>query len=325
MQKVSKILVVRFSSIGDIVLTTPIPRCLKNQLDNVEIHYLTKKTYVSLLQGNPNIDKIYSIEKDIDEVIGELKREKYDHIVDLHKNLRTKRLIGKLGVKSSTFSKLNFQKFMLTRFKVNRMPDVHIVDRYFEAVNAFGVKNDQKGLQLELAHTDTVEGLPEKFMVIAAGAKFATKRMPFDLISKVLSNISTQILVLGGDEDKEIGQRLEERFSHVKSYCGKLSLRKSAFVISKASAALTSDTGLMHIGSAFKIPLVTVWGNTTSNLGMYPYIPENKDLYTLHELELSCRPCSKIGYNECPKKHFNCMNKQDADRIAKDLMRYLNE
>ena len=319
----SKILVVRFSSIGDIVLTTPILRCLKSQLNNVEVHYLTKTPFASLLSENPYLDKIYAIEKEIDEVIPQLKEENYDQIIDLHKNLRTKRLISKLRIKSSSFPKLNIEKLMLTRFKINRMPDLHIVERYFKAIEGLGAKNDGKGLDFFLNDADKVDGLPEKYMVVSAGAKFATKRMPIELLSAIVSNISAKIIVLGGSNDQEIGRALEEKFPNVKSFCGELSLRESAFVLSKASVALTSDTGLMHIGAAFNIPSVTVWGNTTSSFGMYPYMPENNDLYRLHEIELNCRPCSKIGYDKCPKKHFNCMNMQDSSKISEDLNHYL--
>ena len=149
--------------------------------------------------------------------------------------------------------------------------------------------------------------------------------MPIELLRKVVANIPEPVLVLGGGNDKSIGTTLEKEFENVKSYCGDLTLRESARVISKAKVALTADTGLMHIASAYQIPLVTVWGNTTPDFGMYPYMPENKELYKIHEVDLKCRPCSKIGYEKCPKKHFNCMNMQDEIKIVEDIKYFLTK
>lgn len=126
-----KILVVRFSSIGDIVLTTPILRCIKQQLPQATVHYLTKASFARVLQGNPYIDKLQVIEKEITEIMAELKAEKYDYILDLHNNLRTRRLKAALKVKSAAYPKLNGKKWLLVNLKINAMPNLHIVDRYF--------------------------------------------------------------------------------------------------------------------------------------------------------------------------------------------------
>ena len=141
-----KILIIRFSSIGDIVLTTPVIRCIKQQLPNVEIHYLTKRNFKSILSSNPNIDKLHLLEETLSATISSLKAEKFDLIIDLHHNLRTLIIKIKLGVKSSSFDKLNWQKWLLVNLKINRMPDVHLVDRYFATVRFLGVKNDEKAL-----------------------------------------------------------------------------------------------------------------------------------------------------------------------------------
>lgn len=320
-----KILVVRFSSIGDIVLTSPVLRCLKDQLEEVELHYLTKNTFLNLVNPNPHLTKCYGIEKEITEVGESLKAENYDYVIDLHNNLRTQRLKGILKVKSFSFPKLNTKKFLLTQFKIDKMPDLHVVDRYFEAINKLGVKNDKEGLEFHLNKDDNVEGLPQKFLAIAAGAKFFTKRMPLELLKEVVSNISTSIIILGGDADVEIGQRLEKVAANVVSYCGKLSIGQSAFVLSKASTVLTADTGLMHITTAFKRPIVSVWGNTTPAFGMYPYMPLNNETCKLHEVKLKCRPCSKIGYDKCPKVHFNCMKEQNSEAIITDIKELLKK
>lgn len=322
-----KILVVRFSSIGDVVLTTPVIRCLKTQLNQAEIHVITKKSMTPILENNPYIDKCIAIEKSVKEVSESLKAEKYDVVIDLHNNVRTLKLKRSLGVKSYSFPKKNISKFLLTTFHWNRMPKVHVVDRYFEAVKALGVVNDQQPCDLFLTSNDQVDlatwNLSEKsFVGVAMGAQFATKQMPVELMANVLGEIDLPIVLLGGEMDqlraKELVQLLAGR--NIIDLTGKLTLRQSAYLTKTACVLLTGDTGLMHIASAFETPIVSVWGNTVPDLGMYTYAPKNNSVFSNHEVNgLSCRPCSKIGYQSCPKKHFNCMMKQDVSAIRKDL------
>ena len=136
-----KILVVRFSSIGDVVLTTPVLRCIKQQIKGVELHFLTKQTFKNVIENNIYIDKLYSMQDKLSEVIPDLKKENYDYIIDLHHNLRTFKLKLALGKKTFAFNKLNPEKLLMVNFKINRLPQMHIVDRYFETVQSLGVTN----------------------------------------------------------------------------------------------------------------------------------------------------------------------------------------
>ena len=151
-----KILIVRFSSIGDIVLTTPVVRMLKKQL-NAEVHFLTKAPFVVLFKNNPNVDAVFQINNSIREVISDLKKENYDYVIDLHNNLRTQILKLRLGVTAKSFNKINCEKFCLISFKRNVLPDVHIVDRYLDTVKFLGVENDKQGLDFFLSENDKVD------------------------------------------------------------------------------------------------------------------------------------------------------------------------
>jgi len=322
-----KVLVVRFSSIGDVVLTTPVVRALKNQL-NCELHFITKKAFKGILENNPNVDKIYTIEKSINEVISELKTEKYDYVIDLHKNVRTFALKRKLGCKSYSFPKLNLEKWLLVNFKRAAMPEKHVVDRYFETVKPLGVVNDNLPCdyfiqtQDEINISEVFDLAPKSYVTIAIGAQFATKRMPFSKLEGIIQKIQKPIILVGGPTDKELAHRLVERFSGKALYsaCGNFNLSQSASIVQRSAVLLTNDTGMMHIASCFEIPTVSVWGNTVPELGMYPYFPKANDNYSIHEVKgLKCRPCSKIGFKECPKKHFNCMQLQDETAIAQDI------
>lgn len=323
-----KILVIRFSSIGDIVLTSPVVRCLKQQLDgDVEIHYLIKKQYKSIVENNPNISKIYTIEKSTNEIIAELKQEKYDYLIDLHKNLRSKRVIKALKCLSFSFDKLNYQKWLLTNFKVNKMPKIHIVDRYFEAVKVLGVKNDELGLDYFIPENDkvSIETLPTIFqkgyIAFAIGAQHATKRLPTHKIVEVCKKINQPIILLGGKEDEITAEEIVNAVGmNIYNACGKYNINQSASLVEQAKSIITHDTGLMHIAAALNIKTVSVWGNTVPDFGMYPYFPKHPERFTIVENNnLSCRPCSKIGYDKCPKKHFKCMEDIDVNDIVKAL------
>ncbi|MBL7728281.1 MAG: glycosyl transferase, partial [Dinghuibacter sp.] len=130
-----KILILRFSSIGDIVLTTPVIRCLKKQLPGAELHFAVKSAYSTIVENNPYISKVHVLRDYMEEIVPAMKQEQYDWIIDLHHNLRTLQVKKALKkVPSKSFRKLNIEKWLYTSLKINRMPPVHIVDRYLETV-----------------------------------------------------------------------------------------------------------------------------------------------------------------------------------------------
>lgn len=323
-----KILVVRFSSIGDVVLTTPVVRALKNQLDFPEIHYLTKKPFASILEGNTNVDRVITIDKSIDEVVEKLKKEKYDWVIDLHNNIRTTSLKKKLRRPSRTFKKLNLKKWLLVKLKFDQMPDVHVVDRYFDAVKSLGVVNDQREGEFSISEFDYVDverkfGLaPKTYVSIAIGAQFATKRMPKELLVKLINQINQPVIIVGGPMDKALAEEvlIEIERKDVWNACGDFNLKQSASLVGQSAKLVTNDTGMMHIATCLIVPVVSVWGNTVPSLGMYPYYPTDSSMYSIHEVKnLNCRPCSKIGYQKCPKGHFKCMNDQSVTGILESI------
>lgn len=314
-----KILIIRFSSIGDIVLTTPVVRCLKSQLPQAEIHYLTKGAFRSVLEANPYIDKLHLLEKKLKDSIKALKAEKFDYVIDLHHNLRTLLIKSRLGVKASSFNKLNYEKWMLVNFKRNIMPPVHIVDRYLKTVEFLGVKNDNRGLdyfiQKEYNLSDLLPPTHQKFIGLVIGAQHATKRLPQDKLIEICHRFDQPIVLLGGQDDQERSKEIAIKGGgHVFDGCGKFTLDQSAFLVKMADQIISHDTGLMHIAAAFNKRVTSVWGNTVPEFGMYPYmVTESKIVEVEH---LGCRPCSKIGYRKCPLGHFKCMNDIDVSRIG---------
>ena len=330
--KVNKILIVRFSSIGDIVLTTPVIRNLRRHFPEAEIHFLTKKAYLPVLEHNPYINKVYLLGKDnYEELLNDLHTEEYDFLVDLHHNLRTFRLKRNLGTRSASFPKLNIQKWLLVNLKVNAMPPQHIVGRYMKTVERLGVKNDGQGLDYFLSEKDEVkpDDIPMShhagYLALVIGATYATKKLPLHKLQELCSLLDHPIILLGGPEDAEMGNQIASVDStRVYNACGKFSLNESASLVKQSKLVITHDTGLMHIAAAFRKPIISIWGNTVPEFGMYPYYGEHAVWQAKMEvMGLSCRPCSKIGYQECPKKHFKCMANQDLNKLTTLIRQFL--
>jgi len=321
-----KILVIRFSSIGDIVLTSSVVRCIKTQLPIAQIHFLTKETFKILYDANPYVDRILGLNKNWDLLMSELIAENYDCIIDLHNNLRTKRLKISLGKPSYSYPKRNIKKYLLTRFKWNLLSEKeHVLHRYFKPVEKIGVKNDQlpndffiaEKNEIELTNTSLVS---KKYLAFAIGAQFATKKLPVEKLLAICNRVQFPIVLLGDKKDALVADELISKSTNKElvSFCGELNIQQSASVLKQAKVVLTHDTGLMHIAACFSVPIVTIWGNTTPIFGMSAYTPTQLNQAVNIEVEdLSCRPCSKIGYATCPKNHFNCMNLQDIEKISK--------
>ena len=319
----AKFLIIRFSSIGDIVLTSPVLRCLKEQVGEAEIHFLTKHEYEIMFFANPYITKVHFLMKDnFTELLSELKTYKFDYIIDLHNNLRTQIVKRTLNVKSFSFKKINFQKWIKVYTKLNILPDIHIVDRYLDTLKTFNVQNDNKGLDYfvpagnEMDLRDFPKNFLDNYMVIAVGAGHQTKTIPIKILKDICSKSLFPVVFVGGAKDRLFAQEIIDGVDGVfVNACGIYNINESAELVRNSNLVITGDTGLMHITAAFKKPLISIWGNTIPGFGMYPYIP-GKHSYIIEVDNLWCRPCSKIGFQECPLRHFNCMNKISVDKVV---------
>lgn len=319
----AKFLIIRFSSIGDIVLTTPVIRCLKKQVPDAEIHFLTRSSFRSVVEHNPYIDKLHVLAHSWELMIEELKTEEYDYIIDLHHNSKTVRVKRALRKKSFSFYKLNIQKYFYTAFKINTLPKLHIVDRYLKTVESFGIKNDGAGLDYFIAaQEETKKGdIPAShsagYIACVIGAAHGTKRWPVNKWKEFCGKMNHPVILLGGPEDAVSGDEIAAVDS-VKVYnaCGKFKLNESADLVKKAKLVISNDTGLMHIAAAYKKPIISLWGNTVPAFGMYPYYGHApvSDVI-LQTNKLWCRPCSKIGYDKCPLGHFKCMQRIDVHDV----------
>ncbi|MBI5218222.1 MAG: glycosyltransferase family 9 protein [Bacteroidia bacterium] len=348
MDQSAKFLIIRFSSIGDIVLTTPVVRCLKTQVEGAIVHYLTKPQFAEILASNPYIDKIHTLKKNFNETLEELENECFDYVIDLHHNIRSARVVSNLKLGAFKFRKLNIEKWLLVNFRINRLPDKHIVDRYIETVAPFDVHNDGQGLDYFIPAKDGVDikyefGDPftRGYIAFVIGAKHFTKQLPAEKIASICHKTGLPVIMLGGKEDMEKGEAIKKKVESIKfkeknehqtlapskvevsnikldtiiNACGKFNLNQSASLVKQAKTVITHDTGLMHTAAAFRKKIISIWGNTIPAFGMYPY-KSDRDSEIVEVKNLKCRPCTKIGFKECPKNHFRCMVDIDENRIV---------
>jgi ADP-heptose:LPS heptosyltransferase len=324
-----KILIIRFSSIGDIVLASPVFRCLKKQLPDAEVHFLTKSSYKIVTAANPYIDKFFYYDDNIEELLLRLKAENYDHVIDLHNNIRSNKIKRSLKKDAHTIDKLTYQKFLLTQLNIDVMPGRHITQRSLDAVLPLGVKDDGGGLdyfiakQYEVKPDDIPTGHLAGYFVIVIGATYFTKRFPVHKIIELCNKINHPIILLGGKEDTANGDIISQN-NQLKIYnaCGKFNISESADIIKKAKLVISNDTGMQYIACALKRPVIALWGSTTPDLDVEPYYGSNflsnqqKPIYENVVLNLKCQPCSKYGLNKCPLDHFNCMEKINVDQLV---------
>tara|TARA_B110000967_G_scaffold149347_1_gene153071 strand:+ start:262 stop:1230 length:969 start_codon:yes stop_codon:yes gene_type:complete len=316
-----KILVIRFSSIGDIILTTPILRCLKSQL-NCDIDFLTNRKYQNLLQSNPNIHDIYLLKDKSNDTITFLKDIEYDIIIDLQNNFRSFKIRLGLKIKSFVVSKENIKRYILIYFGVNLLNN-HIVDRYFKTVESLKVYNDNKGIDYTLSNVSKIKLETDKdYISWCIGGTYEAKKLSVKQISNVINKLSIDVVLIGGADEKKMAAEIIKNTvsKKVHSFCGEISIEESAFLIKKSRLFLTNDTGMMHIASAFDSPIISFWGCTKPSLGFSAYMP-NKNSENII-IELSKKPCSKHG-QYCRFQSKGCIKDIDHTTIYKAITRLI--
>ena len=328
MQQIKKILVIRLSSIGDIILTTPLLRSLTTACPEAQIDYCTKAHFVSLLAENPRLSAIYTLEHP--------PSGSYDLVVDLQNNIRSHAIVRNVKAgKVAKYRKVNWKKWLLVQCKLNLYGTYRsVVERYLDAVKELGASGDQLGCELypsatEKAFASTFFQGGQKTLALCFGAKHFTKRYPpphfAAIISHMLKEKPLQILLLGGKEDApqalEIMNLLPDASrSLVLNLAGSCSLMQTAALLERSDAVLCNDTGLMHMASAFSKKMFVLFGSSSAVFGFLPFhVP-----YELFEADgVPCRPCSHIGLDQCPKGHFRCMNDLPPTLIAGKILDYM--
>ncbi len=329
------ILVVRFSAIGDIILTTPLIRALRGQYPGARISMLTKQQYVPLLADNPYLDEVFGIDRtrSVREIAADIRSIKYTHLLDLHGSLRTRALRMLAPGPWSGYSKRRFARELLIRARRNVYKDnVPVPERYFEAADALDVRPDggPPDFFLSAAAEARAEawlaqaGIGRRsFVAIAPGAAHATKRWPLPqwvTLARQVIESGVDVVVLGGIDDSALANELATRVgAHAASAAGALGLQETGAVIKRAAALVSGDTGVMHMATGLATPVVALFGPTVRQFGFFPYQAHA----TILERDLPCRPCSAMGGPACPLEHHLCMRQITSEAVFTALRQVL--
>ena len=319
-----KILVLQFASIGDVVLTTPVLRCLKRQMPNAVLYYGTKRVYQPIIDANPYITRAYYQDGSVYKLIRQLQAESFDYVIDLQNTFTTGLIKAVLGSRSYSVDKQNLRQWAYIRWKLNAMTDQHIVDRFMATVAPLGIENDGRGLDYFIPYRDEVETdwLPEthqqNFVAYAIGGRSLTRRLPVLRMIELCLKINYPIVLLGDKNDRKTGDEIVRAVGerHIYNACGHYNINQSASLLRRARVVFSHDTGLMHIAAAFHRKIYSIWGSTTPQFGFYPYKTPHVRLETPG---LGCRPCSVTQTGSCPMNHFKCMNNLPFDFEVKEL------
>lgn len=299
-KKLEKILVVRLSSLGDIILTTPIIRSLRKKYPSSIIDFLLKDNYSEVLSSNPYINnlKLYSSAKS-------LNVNEYDLIIDLQNNFRSNQIRRGFSGRIIKFRKPSLRKFLLVNFKLNLFNEIKSIPQlYSESIENCIL--DSKGADFFLNNDFTSDPV-ENFVVFCPGAKHFTKRWPeeyFIKLAKMFEEKGIKVALVGGKDDEEIIERISENISNLQLKFSEDKLNEIVKIFKRARIIITNDSGMMHLACTQNVKVVTIFGSTVKEFGFFPY---NCNSILIENKEVKCRPCSHIGKDKCPKGHFNCM------------------
>lgn len=334
----SKILVIQFSSISAIVLSSPVLRCIKKQLPETELHFLTSQSFLKDNLVTPYVSRFFYLDKNLQSINNALANEAYDYVIDLDKSLRSFKIKKKLQIKSYSLRALTVEKFLLTRFNINIMPGIHYTQRCINTLAGLDVKDDGLGLDYFIPAEDIVleSDLPHShlfgFIVLVIGASKYTQKLPVHKLKELCKKIEYPIILVGGLEDKMEGEQIAA-VDNIKVYnaCGKFNLNECADIIRQSKLVIAPDSALQYISCAFNKPLLAIWGATSPALDVGPYYGkifmemQQEPVYENIYFNPGCQPCSIDGTNTCPMEYFHCMEKLDINLIVQKVNKRLGK
>ena len=319
-----KILIVRLSSLGDILLTTPLIRSLKKYKPEIEIDFLLREEYRDVLVNNPYLSNLITIKREDSpsKTKNILSQKNYDFVIDLQNNLRSRSLIQGVKCPKVKFKKLSWQKFLLVKFKINKLSETPPIPvRYASAIEH--LKLDDHGLDL-ITNSKPSESLLKLTNLIGycPGSRHFTKMWPkeyyIELGKKLIEN-NYNVVLFGGKDDKVICEEISSSLSESINLCNDNNILHTAADMKLCKTIICNDSGLMHAACAVKVPVIAIFGSTVKEFGFTPYGSKN---LILENNSLSCRPCSHIGKSSCPKHHFKCMKEITPQLVYDSLIQF---
>lgn len=305
--EIKKILVIRLSSFGDIILSFPLLKLLNKSFPGAEIHFLTKSIYTEVAALNPYIDKIIEFGGSVNETRKKIKNSKYDLILDIHKNFRSIYASIFTGSKVRRYYKDNFRKFLLVKFKWNLFREIiPVYKKYIFAISDLIKENGTEFTTSELKF-DKNRIYDFEYIVISPSSRHFTKTYPAEkFIDYINSNPDKKYILTGdnSDRDNNICSHIESKCGNTLNLCGKLDINKLASVIYHSEYVICNDSAILHLSEALGKKVIAIFGSTVKEFGFFPQL-EQSVLIQINELK--CRPCTHIGRESCPLGHFKCM------------------
>ncbi len=354
----SRILAIRFSSMGDIVLTSPVTRRLSKICPGAEIDFLTRNEYASLARSLPGVSQVqcFEPEKGLWRIVSRLRRKRYDLVVDLHGNIRS-RLVGLAGGgrRVVRYDKRRFTRMAMVALPRRSAAVPHTVDRYLDVLNALeGIDAGGAGGPRDAASHDDAPGKHEDrtpelivdasaeeevaerlaiagigpevpVLAVAPGAAHGPKRWPPDRFARVADQLAKthgmRVLLLGSDRDRsvvaEVSGAMTER---AVDWSGATDLTLLPAAVSRCQLMVSNDSGPMHVATAVGTPVVGVFGATHPRLGFAPLGPDDAAV----SLDLTCSPCSLHGDRACRFGTHACMEDLPPERVISEAERRLS-
>lgn len=337
---VNNVLIIRFSSVGDIVLASLLLRTLRARFPSSRIDIVVKEEFADIVRWNPHVTTVLTFPREggldaLHQLRRRVARTSYDLVLDLHGSLRSRLLC--LGLRNvRRIEKRVLARWLLVRFKLNRYDSLDgspsVALRYIETAKAFGVQDDGNGLEYFFTpgHARAVDDalraegfhLHDVFIGLCPSAKHNTKMWLKERFAEVAAALATErrlpVMLFGSeseqDRSRDIAAHITRLTPHVRvlDLSGKLSLAETAAAMDKCVVVIANDSGLMHIAAARKRPVVALFGPTVKEFGFFPFGTRS----TVVEVDgLSCRPCSHIGLPACPQGHFRCMKEIASRRV----------
>lgn len=306
--EIKKILIIRFSSLGDIILTFPLLKKIRRKYPAAEIHFLSKKNYEEVLKLNSNISRLLFYENSLSEIRRNIKQENYDVIFDLHKNFRSVFVSFINSDQVYRYKKENIKKFLLVKFKLNFFKEINpVFKKYLICAKEFLNEGDYEFESdvLRFSRDNIMDG---SYSVIAPAARHYTKTYPADKFIEFINKSLDRKFVLVGDKtenDKAVCDLIESNCKNVLNMCGKLNMNSLSNVLFNSDEVICNDSAILHLSEAVGKKVTAIFGSTVKEFGFFPQLKESS---VIEKNNLKCRPCTHIGKSSCPLKHLRCMD-----------------
>lgn len=330
-----RILIARFSALGDIVMMQPVVTALRATYGEdavVDLVCMARcRQAAALLSG---IDVVHTVERGTGEVLGALREREFDYLLDLHGTVRSRSLARSLDVLTFSVDKQAWNRWRLIR-GWRSVPVSSFVNRCLDVLRPFGITPPRPELWGPdawgaLRPSEAVDDVPPADLVVGLGSSHPGKPLSNAVVEAALqASQHVRVVLVGGDAERTRAEQLATQHPHVRAVAGDWDLAQTTHAISLARAVVTGDTVTMHLAAATGRPMAAVWGCTRPSLGLAGWHPHPESIDVMPDVAAPHKPCSKHGAScrhtrsEDPFHPDRCNQKVDPTKITSWLERVL--